>query len=246
MGPREFHTEIPSTQERAIELARAGASEGTRVVAREQSRGRGRLDHRWTSPPGGLYLSIVLRVPPEHATLLPLALGAGLARALSDQYAAPFRVKWPNDVLVALGPSIGRKVAGILVDRVEGSGSGPVEVAGIGVNVASPPESFPPELRDTATSLASVARPPPTVEDVETIVVGAAMRASTGLREPGGAEATRKLCRRWLWGVGRPATVDGQPEGTIVGLGDDGALLLDRDGRQVAIRAGDVRVGDVG
>ncbi|MGI0129280.1 MAG: biotin--[acetyl-CoA-carboxylase] ligase [Thermoplasmata archaeon] len=242
MGPREFYTEIPSTQDRAIDLARSGAVAGTRVVAGRQTEGRGRLDHRWASPGGGVYLSIVLAVPPEHETLLPIALGARLAHALVGEYSLPFRVQWPNDVLIAGGPAGARKVGGILVERVERSGHEPVAVAGISVNVSTPTEHFPPEFRARATSLSDVVDPPPTVDEVEALVVRSALRAAIGLRGPEGVEATRALCRRWLWGVGHRATVDGADAGTIVGLGDEGELLLDRGAERVAIRAGEVRV----
>ena len=63
MELREYYDELPSTQQRAIVLARAGAPEGTHVVAGRQRRGRGRLDHTWSSPDGGLYLSTIVRAP---------------------------------------------------------------------------------------------------------------------------------------------------------------------------------------
>lgn len=245
MGPREFHPEIPSTQDRAIELARAGAAEGTRVVALQQSLGRGRLDHAWVSPRGGLYLSIVLRAPAEHVALLPVALGARLAHEFRDRYSVPFVVRWPNDVLAAPPSTSPRKVAGILLDRIDAPDGTVAEVAGIGVNVTTDRTEFPPEIRDRAASLAEVTPSTPAVDEVEGIVVRSAMRAAIGLRGPGGVEATRQLCRRWLYGVGRRARVDGHDAGTIAGLGDDGALLLDRGAERVAIRAGEVRVEEV-
>jgi BirA family biotin operon repressor/biotin-[acetyl-CoA-carboxylase] ligase len=242
LGPREFHAEISSTQDRAVALARDGAAVGTRVVALRQTSGRGRLDHRWASPPGGVYLSIVLQAPGDHVTLLPLALGARLAQELSDAYSLSFRIKWPNDVVLVRDPDAPRKVAGILVDRVELPQGGRVEVAGIGINVTTPREALPPELRDSAISLSEAVSNPPTLEAVEAIVVRSALRAAIGLEGPGGADATRKICRRWLWGVGHRARVDGAEAGTIVGLGEEGELLLERGTERVAIRAGDVRV----
>jgi BirA family transcriptional regulator, biotin operon repressor / biotin---[acetyl-CoA-carboxylase] ligase len=241
MGPREFYPELPSTQDRAIELARGGAVEGTRVIAARQTAGRGRLDRTWVSPAGGLYLSIVLHAPPEHASLLPLSLGARLAQEFHRAYGVPFVVKWPNDVLTAPAGHPPRKVAGILVDRVDAPG-GPAEVAGIGVNVNFEPGEFPEAVRGHAASLAELAVPAPAPAAVEELVVRSALRASVGLRESGGVAATLEICRYWLYGVGRPATLDGQDAGTIAGLGDDGELLFDRAGERVAIRAGDVRV----
>lgn len=189
-----------------------------------------------------MYLSILLAPPPEHETLLPLALGARLAHELEGRCATPFRVKWPNDVLASGDPSAARKVAGILVDRVHRPEGGAIAVAGIGVNVTTASEAFPEEIRGRATSLCVVASGPPSIDEVEELVVRSAMRAAIGLRGAGGPEATRALCRRWLWGIGRRATLDGTDAGTIVGIGEDGELLLERGGERVAIRAGDVRV----
>jgi BirA family transcriptional regulator, biotin operon repressor / biotin---[acetyl-CoA-carboxylase] ligase len=245
-GPREFHEEIASTQRRATELAREGAEAGTYVVARVQTAGRGRLDHAWSSPPGGLYLSIVLRAPLDHVTLLPLSIGARLAEGFRGWCGEEFGTKWPNDVLAGTDLLGRRKVAGILMDRVHVGRGGTAEVAGIGVNVTTDPAAFPAELRDRATTLARVAGRSPALEEVEALAVRSAVAASDGLQVPGGPESTRALCHRWLWGLGRRASVDGGPAGTIVGIGEEGELLLDRGGERVAIRAGDVRVEGFG
>ena len=127
--------------------ARAGRP-GDVYTADEQTAGRGRLDHRWLSPPGtNLMLSAVLDVAdllPERVATLPLAVGLAVHAAV-DGMLAPgraVRLKWPNDVLVG-----GRKIAGILCER-HGDGV----IAGVGVNVNQ--IVFAPELADRATSLA--------------------------------------------------------------------------------------------
>jgi len=245
VGPREFYDEIPSTQDRARELALSGAPEGTRVVARVQTKGRGRLDHAWASPPGGLYLSIVLRAPPEHVGWLPLALGARIADGLAGVSASDFRVKWPNDVLAGSEGAGFRKVAGILVDRLD-TRWGTAEVAGIGVNVSTPVTAFPSDFRDAATSLAVVDPPGPSSARVEEIVVRSALDAAAGLVGRENFATTRALCRRWLWGVGRRVTVDGVPAGTMVGVDEEGALLVRGATETTAIRAGEVRVEEPG
>jgi BirA family transcriptional regulator, biotin operon repressor / biotin---[acetyl-CoA-carboxylase] ligase len=245
MPTREFHDSIPSTQDRARELALAGASEGTHVVARVQTLGRGRLDHRWSSPPGGLYLSIVLRNSSPRVAWLPLLLGARVAEGLASVCECDFRVKWPNDVLAGSETSGFRKTAGILLDRWE-TAQGPVEIAGIGVNVCTPLADLPAELRHWATSLESVAPPAPSLEAVEAIVVAAALTASAELARGAAPAELRTFVENWLWGVGRSVTVDGVPSGTIVGLGEDGALLVRRGTETTPIRAGEVRVEEPG
>ena len=51
---------LDSTSDKAKELAMKGASGGTVVVAVTQTGGRGRKDHSFFSPEGGLYMSIIL------------------------------------------------------------------------------------------------------------------------------------------------------------------------------------------
>jgi len=59
--PLHVHVVATSTNDLARDLASGGAGEGAAVLALEQSHGRGRLGRVWASPPGGLYLSVVLR-----------------------------------------------------------------------------------------------------------------------------------------------------------------------------------------
>ncbi len=243
---REWHEEIDSTQDRALELARTGADEGTRVVAARQRQGRGRLDHRWESPDGGVYLSIVLAAPREAAGLLPLGIGAGLADALRDRYSVPLALKWPNDLLVVDGRGPSRKLSGILIDQVASPRLGSAAVAGIGVNVTTDTSPWPTELRRRVATLAEYVAPPPALAEVEEIMVDAALGAAEAVRDPGRLDELRARCRRLLYGVGRRAEVDGHPVGRIRALGDDGALWVEDEGRRVAIRAGDLRVEEPG
>ena len=125
-------------------LAREGRP-GDVFTADFQSAGRGRLDHKWLSPPGqNLMMSAVVDVSgmePQEAATLPLAVGLALVEALAP-FAGELRLKWPNDVHAG-----GRKLAGILCER-----NGDSAIVGIGVNVRE--TAFSPEIADRATSLA--------------------------------------------------------------------------------------------
>ena len=102
--PRLHLRSTGSTNERARDLALAGAPHGTVVNAGEQTAGRGRQGRGWSTPPGSaLALSLVIRDPDPL-----LSLRAGLA--VADLAGPAATVKWPNDVLLD-----GRKVAGVLV-----------------------------------------------------------------------------------------------------------------------------------
>ena len=129
--------EAGSTNDEAKERAAGGAADGTVVWARVQRSGRGRRGRSWVSPPGNLYVSVVLRPACEARSLAQLSFVAALAvHDLVDGFLpGRARCKWPNDVLVD-----GGKVAGILLESALGPG-GRVDwvVLGIGVNLASHP-----------------------------------------------------------------------------------------------------------
>jgi BirA family biotin operon repressor/biotin-[acetyl-CoA-carboxylase] ligase len=140
LGRPRLHLRVAgSTNERARELAAAGAPHGTLVTAGEQTAGRGRQGRTWAAPAGrALLCSVIVR---EQPRLLPLAAGVAVAEVVGDEAL----LKWPNDVLVN-----GLKVAGILV---EGRPDERWAVVGIGLNVALAESDFPPELRDRAGTL---------------------------------------------------------------------------------------------
>jgi BirA family biotin operon repressor/biotin-[acetyl-CoA-carboxylase] ligase len=132
--------ETASTNADLADAARAGAPEGTVIVADHQTAGRGRLDRTWESPPGsGLAASVLVRpdaLAPEQWPWIPLMAGVAAADAIRTLGLVP-RLKWPNDVEVD-----GLKLAGLLVERVE-TPTGPAAVIGIGLNVEMTTEQLP-------------------------------------------------------------------------------------------------------
>jgi BirA family transcriptional regulator, biotin operon repressor / biotin---[acetyl-CoA-carboxylase] ligase len=241
---REYHEEIDSTQRRAVELARAGAPEGARVVAAQQTGGIGRAGHRWWSPPGGLYVSVIVEFADRPPPLLPLAIGGQLAEALERRFGLAPRLKWPNDVLV-LGPGgAPRKLAGVLVDALPSQAGRTVAVAGVGVNVRTPEGGFPPEIEPAPVALSDLTATAPELREVEELTVGAVVGSARELRREGGPRRVVARCRERLFGIGRSAWVDGVRIGTIRSLAPDGALQVDRAGGPMTIRVGDLRVGD--
>lgn len=132
-----------STNDEALRRARAGAPHGAAVAAVRQTLGRGRRGHVWVSPPGGLYLSVVLRpgVARECLRAVPVAAGLGALDACRALGAKAPRLKWPNDIVVP-GPDGVRKLGGILVELCLGQRSagaaGDAAVCGIGVNLTRP------------------------------------------------------------------------------------------------------------
>jgi BirA family biotin operon repressor/biotin-[acetyl-CoA-carboxylase] ligase len=142
---------LASTNDTAKELAESGRSEGTCVIADEQTRGRGRQGRIWHSPQEqALYLSLILRpvLVPEKLQLLTIASAVAAAETakefLSDQ--SGLDIKWPNDLLVNE-----RKLCGILVESAFEQDRIKYAIVGIGFNLNQ--TSFPDDLADFATSL---------------------------------------------------------------------------------------------
>jgi BirA family transcriptional regulator, biotin operon repressor / biotin---[acetyl-CoA-carboxylase] ligase len=131
--------------------AMAAAPEFTCVVADEQTAGRGRRARAWHSSPGdGLYLSVLLLPRTDSSSKLPLIsllAAIAVAETLIERGVEGVDIKWPNDVLVNE-----RKISGILAEAVSDGAISLRLILGVGVNLNH--RSFPPELSETATSLA--------------------------------------------------------------------------------------------
>jgi BirA family biotin operon repressor/biotin-[acetyl-CoA-carboxylase] ligase len=195
--PRLHLRATTSTNDRARELAQAGAPHGTLVTAAEQSAGRGRHGRTWSAPAGSaLLMSLVLRDAPA---LLPLAAGVAVAEVAGPDAL----VKWPNDVLVER-----RKVAGILA---EGRPTEGWTVLGIGLNVALRVEDLPPELHATAGTLGLA---PSELEPTLARLLAAlervlALDSAALLDEYRARDALRGREVAWADGSGRAAGIDG-------------------------------------
>ena len=244
VGPRSEFDQLDSTQRLAIERARSGAALFERVVARRQTDGRGRLDRRWSSPSGGLYLSIVAPEPGRARSLVPLAIASELARELEASRGIALVVKWPNDLGVVGDDGEFRKLSGVLVDRIE-TAQGPRLVVGLGLNVTRDAADFPPELRARATSLSELTGAAEDLGEVEEVAAGAVARALDLLGRPHGAAQVIARCRARLYGVGRSVTVDGRSVGLLRSLEDDGALRVEGpEGTTEEVRAGDLALAE--
>ncbi len=148
-GRLRFFPSIHSTNTHAMQEADAGAPEGMVYFADEQTAGRGRGAHHWSSPPGsGLYVSVLLRprIPPADVLWLSLAAGLAVRDAVMQVTSLACDLRWPNDLL--FGP---RKFCGILTELNAEVTRIRHLVVGIGINVH--PRQFPPELSGIATSL---------------------------------------------------------------------------------------------
>jgi BirA family transcriptional regulator, biotin operon repressor / biotin---[acetyl-CoA-carboxylase] ligase len=217
-----------STNDRARELAEAGAPSGTIVTAAEQSAGRGRHGRVWSAPPGrALLLSAILRPLGLEHSLLPLAAPIAVCEAIESLAPVECAIKWPNDVWLDE-----RKVAGVLIEARPPDWA----VIGIGVNVAIEPDEFPDDLRWPAASIGGGAT-----------VVAARDAISAALGDWVDAPEGRTLAefRRRDVLAGREIGWEGAgteaDSGTAAGIDDRGNLVVElAEGGRIALGSGEV------
>ena len=128
-----YFDEIDSTQNYALQISNNTNENGAIIIAEKQTHGKGRLNRKWYSPEGGIWLSVIIH--PEFqisdATIIPLAASLALCESIKKVHKIKTDVKWPNDITID-----GKKVAGMLIDTsIQGN---KVEnlVLGIGINFA--------------------------------------------------------------------------------------------------------------
>jgi BirA family biotin operon repressor/biotin-[acetyl-CoA-carboxylase] ligase len=220
-----------STQADARRLVAAGEGEGLAVIAAEQREGCGRFGREWLSPPGNLYLSLVLKPPqplwfwPQFTMLAALAV----ASAVESVPAGPVGLKWPNDVLLA-----DRKVCGILAEV-----AGDYLILGIGVNVNAP-------IAERAAAATSVREVTGTAADLSSFTKLVIEEIDAGFgRALQGADFVQLWAAR-LVTLGRHVCVHtgrGRVEGLAETVTNEGALVVRMsDGSRETFLAGDVSI----
>jgi BirA family biotin operon repressor/biotin-[acetyl-CoA-carboxylase] ligase len=228
---------IDSTNDELKRLAREGAAEGQVITAARQTAGRGRRGRSWSSPPGNLLTSILLRPRCRAATAAQLGFVAALGVADAIGELAPMvemRCKWPNDLLAN-----GKKVCGILLETEMVTGDQPdFVILGIGLNLVASPRDTP----YPATSLAAEGAPRIT----PAAIIAALVRHFADWLATWQQDGFAPIRAAWLAraaGLGGPIQVRLERDtlhGRFVDLDNDGALLLDMPSGSRRVAAGEV------
>lgn len=235
---------VRSTNEEARLRAQRGARAPLWITAVAQTRGRGRMDRSWISPPGNLYASLLLYDPSPFERASELAFVTALALrdaviaeapALTSQLA----FKWPNDLLLADEKCAGILIEGeVQVDQSETRRSLSM-VIGIGVNC----QSHPPAATYPATDLRGHGA------DITSEALFQRLSATMCRRmaQWDRGEGFLAILGDWLAaarGIGEEITVHdlgSEKHGRFVGLDQSGRLVLELPGGKLKkIAAGDV------
>jgi len=237
-----YYRSIGSTNDVAKKLAAQGASEGTLVIADEQTAGKGRLGRRWLAPPGtSLLMSLLFRprlLASYQAQRLTMVCSLAVVEAIETVTSLAAAIKWPNDIVVQ-----GKKAGGILTELGATGECLDYAVVGLGLNVnldfgameavgelAATATSLSQELGQEVSRLALLSR---ILESVE----GRYRRLQAGeLPHDEWASCLVTLHNHVL-----VDTPQGAVEGWVEGVDADGALLLRTHcGEHQRVLAGDV------
>jgi len=242
-GKIHHYFRIPSTNTEAMQAAAAGAPEGSVFLAEEQTAGRGRGGHSWTSPAStGIYCSVVLRPSLSPADAIVLSMTAGLAAASAVQQCTGIApdLRWPNDLLIGE-----KKFCGILTEMNAEITRVRYAVVGIGINVNQ--ESFPLDLDAIATSLRIVTGHAHSRVQLTAALLQSLDREYVALTSHPIGAARSDIFRRFeqqsSYARGKPVQVeeDGGYQGTTAGLDDRGFLLVETTSGTRTVLSGGVR-----
>ncbi|MDW7649840.1 MAG: biotin--[acetyl-CoA-carboxylase] ligase [Bacillota bacterium] len=240
LGKKVIHQhEVESTNRVLRELADKGEPEGTVVLAEQQTAGRGRLGRSWSSPQGGVWLSVLLRpsLPPFKVQLVTLLAAVAAVEATETVVGITPGIKWPNDLLVD-----GKKLAGILTEVSAEMERVNYLILGIGINVNIPAGNFTGELTETATSLqAATGSSTDRVAWVKTFLTKLEREYIRAQKQ--GFSDVLERWRRYSVTIGYAVDVNlgnHTVSGTAVDIDEQGALLVKTDTAVETFLAGDV------
>jgi len=228
---------VGSTQDWVRDWAQMQAREGLIIIAREQTSGRGRLTRLWESPPGGLYLSILLRpqIPLPRANHLTMLVSLAAIDACETVASVRPRPKWPNDLILD-----GKKLAGVLTEMESQGDQLRYAIIGLGLNVNNIFDEAP--LQDTAISLRMATGRKHDVDELVDAFISALARRYASLRA---GESPHDAWARRLEPLSRRVIIYQQGRHPLYGYAEavspQGALLVRDDaGVMHTIWAGDV------
>ena len=214
-----------SEARRLLNSAGMPACDHTLIITEEQEAGRGRNGREWTSPSGGIWMSLILSptVPMDRLFLVTCASSVALAETLWDVCGLSAKIKWPNDLLID-----GKKVSGTLVeimaepDRINSC------ILGVGINANCDVAALPVASAWQPTNLAAEIGAPVDRAQIVAFFVDRFVYWFS-LAEQGGAEELLEKWHQNLALLGAKITVHipgGTVEGTMLGTAANGALIV--------------------
>ena len=235
-----FNT-IDTTQNFAMEIATKNNMNGTIIIAKKQTGGRGRMKRKWKSPVGGIWMSIIIhpKFNVSFTTLVPIAISLALCLAIEKTLKIKPELKWPNDVTLK-----GKKVAGVLVDASIISNEIEYMIIGVGINFKIKP-----------TELANAIKKTPNFYGVTTLVKNDVnslpflhkfLHELENIFQMIDSNNIKKIVNQWTKRsstLGRNVSIvteNGRINGKAVKIDNDGALIISKGKNVERILTGDI------
>jgi len=242
LGKRVYYFDtIDSTQNFAAKIASNHNENGTIIVSKHQTDGKGRLERKWESPTGGIWMSIIIQ--PEfnisYITLVPIATSLALCIAIEKILKIKPKLKWPNDVLLKE-----KKIAGILLDTAIQSNKIESLVLGIGINFKINPIKLENKIKKTSnfygvdTLVEKNEKPLTLVKQFLYELENIFQIINSG--------HTKKIIMEWTMRsstIGKNismTTNDGKITGNAIKLDNDGALIISNGQKNKRLLVGDI------
>lgn len=226
-------------KQRAAELP-----DGYTVVADCQTAGRGRRGRAFVSPSGtGVYISILLHpaLPLERINTITVAAAVALSEAIAETAGFTPDIKWVNDILMD-----GKKLCGILTEASVEAETGQLSYAivGVGVNIRTPADGLPEEIRDIAGCLEDFS-PHPVRRNMLAASFCNHMESCYHLILSGDTETLIDRYRSFIHFLGQPITVIRNGEATpatAIAVDSNGHLVIEQDGQRSTMLAGEISI----
>jgi BirA family biotin operon repressor/biotin-[acetyl-CoA-carboxylase] ligase len=225
-------SEVTSTNEVAKSLA-PHCQNGVVILAETQTQGRGRLSRPWASPPGGVWMSLILKpeMPLARVYQINMAVSVAVSRAIFTLLGLEAGIKWPNDLMIGE-----RKICGILMEISAEVGRLDYAVVGLGINANVRLSDFPEEWRST-----SLARELGHEVNRRELIQRILLDIEEAYEMMGSSEIYEEWRRRSIT-LGRAVRITsnlGDIVGVVEDLFEDGALLLKTESGRQRVLAGD-------
>ena len=236
-----YFSTIDTTQNFAMEIVTKNNTNGTIIIAKKQTGGRGRVKRKWKSPVGGIWMSIIIhpKFGVSSTTLVPIAISLALCLAIEKTLKIKPELKWPNDVTIK-----GKKVAGVLVDASVVSNEVEYMIIGVGINFKIKP-----------TELANAIKKTPNFYGVTTLVkkdknslplLHQFLYELENVFQMIDSKHTSKIIKQWTKRsstLGRNVSIvtgNCRMNGKAVKIDNDGALIISKGKKVEKILAGDI------
>ena len=223
-----IYNELSSTNTLAKFLSESGAENGTVIISEKQTQAKGRSGKEWSSPLGGIWLSIILKPDVDHSKipLITLATGVAVAKALEKIGIEDAEIKWPNDIIIN-----DKKVCGILTEAVTNFNTIENVIVGVGIDANLKIEDFPEELQEGTTTISEILG-----KDIdENLLIKTFLEEFekiSDLFNHRGYETILKEWRKRSYTIGKIVEVrkpfNKYYDGYVIGISREGALVIEK------------------